>query len=124
MRTPPVRRPLLLHSCGLLLAGAWLLPPAVHAQSVIAQAAGLPQTTGLSQAQMEADCLRRLAPLMQADAEVKGVDFSALGQYASYYVVTWRFKADLRHGARSATCTYRREGQWVRDDAHAYRQAR
>ncbi len=99
-----------------------LMPTAAGAQS------GMPQTdtsqTGMSQAQMEADCLRRLAPLMPADAEVRQVGFSALGNYATYYVVTYRFKADLRNDTRAATCTYRREGQWVRDDADAYRRTR
>lgn len=101
---------------GLSMAGG-LLVAALTAQQATAQAS-------LSQAQMEADCLRRLAPLIPADAQARAVDFSALGAYASYYVVTYRFDVELRHGARSATCTYRREGQWVRDDAHAYRQRR
>jgi hypothetical protein len=39
-------------------------------------------------------------------------------------VVTWRFAGDLENGQRSAACTYRREGQWVRDDAAAYQALR
>jgi hypothetical protein len=50
-----------------------------------------------------------------------GAGFSALGNYATYYLVSYRFTGDLRNGSRNATCTYRRDGQWVRDDAAAYK---
>lgn len=52
------------------------------------------------------------------------VNFSALGNYAAYYVVTYRFTAGLANGQRTAACTYRRDGQWVRDDAASYKLAR
>jgi hypothetical protein len=78
----------------------------------------------LSQSRLEDDCLQRLKPLVPREVKVKGVDFSALGNYATYYVVTYRFDGDLDNGRRTATCTYRREGQWVRDDASAYQAAR
>lgn len=79
---------------------------------------------GLSQARLEDDCLQRLRPLVPREVKVKGADFSALGNYATYYVVTYRFTGDLENGKRAATCTYRRDGQWVRDDAAAHKLAR
>lgn len=66
----------------------------------------------------------RLSPLVPSDLKPVGTGFGALGNYASYYVVTYRFAGDLKNGSRLATCTYRRDGQWVRDDAAAYRLAR
>ncbi len=80
--------------------------------------------SGLSQARVEADCLHRLALLVPQDLKVKAVSFSALGNYATYYVVTYRFTGDLRNGSNAATCTYRRDGEWVRDDAAAWKLAR
>ncbi len=74
----------------------------------------------MSQVRLEADCLRRLGPLVPGGVESKGSDFSALGNYATYYVVTYRFTGDLKNGSRTAVCTYRRDGQWVRDDAASY----
>lgn len=55
---------------------------------------------------------------------MKKVDFSALGSNAAYYVVSYRFSGDLENGTRSATCTYRRDGQWVKDDAAMFKLAR
>ncbi len=86
-----------------------LLPATAAAQS------------GPSQVQLEADCLQRLRPLMGPGVLWTSAGFSALGNYATYYVVTYRFTADLANGKRTATCTYRRDGQWVRDDAQAHR---
>ena len=80
--------------------------------------------SGMSQARMEEDCLQRLRTIMPREVRVKGVDFGALGQYATYYVVTYRFTHDLENGRRAAACTYRRDGQWVRDDAAAFKLAR
>jgi len=80
--------------------------------------------SGMSQARMEEDCLRRLESIVPREVKVKGVDFSALGNYATYYVVTYRFTHDLENGQRAAACTYRRNGEWVRDDAAAYKLAR
>jgi hypothetical protein len=77
-----------------------------------------------SQSRLQDDCLQRLKPLVPRDVKAQGVDFSALGNYATYYVVTWRFAGDLQNGRRSAACTYRREGQWVRDDAAAFQALR
>jgi hypothetical protein len=74
----------------------------------------------LSQARLQDDCLQRLRPLIPREVKVKGVDFSALGSNAAYYVVSYRFTGDLENGRRSAACTYVREGRWVRDDAAAY----
>jgi hypothetical protein len=89
---------------------AWLLAPA----TLLAQ-------SGLSQSKLEADCLQRLDMLVPRDAKVKAVAFSALGNYAAYYVVSADFTGALKNGRRSAACTYRRDGEWVRDDASAYR---
>ena len=89
-----------------------LLPPVVQAQS------------GASQPRLESDCLQRLRPLMGQGVHWTTVNFSALGNYAAYYVVTYRFTAGLANGQRMAACTYRRDGQWVRDDAAAHRLAR
>lgn len=79
---------------------------------------------GPSQPRLESDCLQRLRPLMGQGVHWTTVNFSALGNYAAYYVVTYRFTASLANGQRNAACTYRRDGQWVRDDATAYRLAR
>ena len=83
-----------------------------------------PAQTGMSQARLEDDCVQRLRPLVPQDVKSTGVDFSALGNYATYYVVRYRFTGDLKNGSRTATCTYRRDGQWVRDDAAAHKLAR
>jgi hypothetical protein len=80
--------------------------------------------TGPSQARLEDDCLQRLRPLVPRDVKAKRVDFSALGSNVAYYVVSYRFSANLENGARAAACTYRRDGQWVRDDAAAWKLAR
>ncbi|HEY8358697.1 MAG TPA: hypothetical protein VIL30_14660 [Ramlibacter sp.] len=90
----------------------WLLLPA----TLLAQA-------GLSQANLEADCLRRLRVLMPPDVKVRQVGFSALGNSAAYYVVSAAFTGALTHGRSTAACTYRRDGEWVRDDAWAHRTA-
>ncbi len=103
-------RPLPVH----WLAGGLLL---------LAASAAAPQA-GPSQARLQEDCLERLRPLVPAGAQVQRVDFSALGNYASYYVVSYRFTADLPTRHRTASCTYRRDGQWVRDDAAAWKLAR
>ncbi len=79
---------------------------------------------GISQARLQDDCLQRLRALVPPDVKVRGADFAALGNYATYYVVTYRFTGDLAHGKRAAACTYRRDGQWVRDDAAAHKMAR
>lgn len=79
---------------------------------------------GMSQARMEDDCLQRLRPLVPREVKVAGTSFSALGNYANYYVVTHKFSGDLENGKRSAACTYLRSGQWVRDDGAAYKLAR
>ncbi len=79
---------------------------------------------GLSQAGLEDDCLQRLRPLIPREMRPQRVDFSALGSYATYYVVSYRFSGDLKHGSRTATCTYRRDGAWVRDDATSHKLAR
>ncbi|MCG2591459.1 hypothetical protein LZ009_01525 [Ramlibacter sp. XY19] len=78
----------------------------------------------LSQSRLQDDCLQRLRMLVPREVRVQGVDFSALGNYAQYYVVHYRFAGPLENGKRSAACTYRRDGQWVSDDAAAYRLAR
>jgi len=93
----------------LLLA---LLPALAQAQS------------GASQPRLESDCLQRLRPLMGEGVHWTSASFTALGNYAAYYVVTYRFTAALTNGQRSAACTYRRDGQWVRDDAAAHKLAR
>jgi hypothetical protein len=80
--------------------------------------------TGPSQARLEDDCLQRLRPLVPPEVKAMRVDFSALGSNVAYYVVSYRFNADLENGARTAACTYRRDGQWVRDDAAAWKLAR
>jgi len=80
--------------------------------------------TGAAQARLEADCLRRLDPLVPPGVDRQGASFSALGNYAVYYVVSYKFSGELRNGSRAAACTYRRDGEWVRDDAHALRMAR
>lgn len=79
---------------------------------------------GASQARLESDCLRRLRPLMAQGVLWTDVGFSALGSYAAYYVVSYRFTDKLLNDRSTATCTYRRDGQWVRDDAAAFRLAR
>lgn len=94
----------------------------VHLASCLFPAIAIAQT-GMSQAQLEADCLQRLRPLATHGAKARAVSFSALGNYATYYVVTHRFSDDLRNGSRAASCTYRRDGQWVRDDAAAFKMA-
>lgn len=78
----------------------------------------------LSQAQLEADCQRRLRRLAPPDVKTSAVSFSALGSQPAYYVVTWQYSGDLRNGQRRATCTYRRNGDWANDDAHAFELAR
>ena len=93
------------------------LPPLVLSAAATAQA-------GMSQARLEDDCLQRLKPIVPRDVKVSGVDFSALGAYATYFVVSYRFTGDLENGKRSAACTYRREGQWVRDDAASHKLVR
>ncbi len=80
--------------------------------------------SGASQPRLESDCLQRLRPLMGGGVHWTTVNFSALGNYAAYYVVSYRFTNSLANGQRSAACTYRREGQWVRDDAAAFKLAR
>lgn len=79
---------------------------------------------GASQARLEDDCLQRLRAIVARDVKVSRVGFSALGNYATYYVVTYQFTGDLANGKRAAACTYRRDGQWVRDDAAAWQAAR
>lgn len=83
-----------------------------------------PAQPGASQPGLEADCLQRLRPLMGPGIHWTTVSFSALGNYAAYYVVTYRFTTGLANGQRTAACTYRRDGHWVRDDAAAHRLAR
>lgn len=90
---------------------------------LLAPATALAQS-GMSQARMQSDCLVRLDVLIAPGVASRGASFSALGNYANYYVVTYRFTGDLRNGSRTATCTYRRDGQWVRDDAAAWKLAR
>ena len=80
--------------------------------------------SGFSQKRLEDDCLQRLRPIVPCDVKVKATDFSALGSYATYYVVRHRFTGALLPGSATATCTYRRDGQWVRDDAAAWKLAR
>lgn len=80
--------------------------------------------SGMSQSRMEDDCIARLGPIVQREVKSRGVAFTALGNYATYYVVSYRFTGELKNGSRSATCTYRRDGQWVRDDAAAYQTSR
>lgn len=79
---------------------------------------------GMSQQRLEDDCLQRLRPLVPRDVQWKSAGFSALGSYATYYVVRHHFTGILLSGGATATCTYRREGQWVRDDAAAWKMAR
>ncbi len=86
-------------------------------------ASGIGQSGG-PQARLEDDCLQRLQPMVGREVKVRSVDFGALGNYATYYVVTYRFTGDLANGQRAATCTYRRDVQWVRDDAAAHKLAR
>lgn len=81
---------------------------------------GLAQS-GMSQARLQDDCLQRLKPLIPREVEVKRVDFSALGNYATYYVVSYAFTRELENGSRTAACNYRRDGQWVKDDAAVFR---
>ena len=78
----------------------------------------------MSQAGMEDDCLRRLKSIAPRDAQVKAVGFSALGSNAAYWVVSYRFSHDLDNGKRQAVCTYRRNGDWVMDDAAAFKLSR
>jgi hypothetical protein len=84
----------------------------------IAQAQG-----GMSQSRMEDDCLQRLRPLVPRDVQVQAPRFGALGNQANYYVVTYRFSQALAHGQATAVCTYRRDGQWVSDDAAKFKLA-
>jgi hypothetical protein len=98
--------------------------PLAFAGPLLVTAAGSLAQGGLSQARLEDDCLQRLRPMVPREVKVQAVDFSALGSYAAYYVVSYRFAAELPNGKRAATCTYRRDGQWVRDDAAAFKAAR
>ena len=107
------------------------MPPSARAlclACVLTPAAGWAQPamspTGTSQARLESDCLQRLRPLMGQGVLWTSVSFSALGSYAAYYVVSYRFTDKLLNNRSSATCTYRRDGQWVRDDATSFRLAR
>lgn len=93
------------------------LPLLLAAAPAMAQA-------GASQARLEDDCLQRLRPLVPREVKPKSADFSALGSNVAYYVVSWRFTGALENGSRAAACTYRRDGQWVRDDAAAWKLAR
>lgn len=90
----------------------WLLPAWVSAQS------------GMSQKRLEDDCLQRLRPVVQREVQWKSAEFSALGSYATYYVVRHHFSGALLTGSATAACTYRRDGQWIRDDAAAWKLAR
>ena len=101
--------PRYLHAAFLMVAA---MPAMTLAQS------------GASQPRLESDCLQRLRPLMGGGVHWTTVNFSALGNYAAYYVVTYRFTDSLANGQRIAACTYRRDGQWVRDDAAAFKLAR
>jgi len=85
-------------------------------------AAALAQA-GPSQARLEEDCRQRLEPLVPAGVARTASSFSALGSYASYYVVSHRFSSALKNGSASAACTYRRDGLWVRDDASSWKLA-
>ncbi len=78
----------------------------------------------LSQTQLEADCQRRLRLLVPPDVKAGAATFSALGSQPAYYVVTWQYSGELRNGQRRAACTYRRNGDWANDDAHAFALAR
>src|SRR4051794_24413695 len=84
-------------------------------------AAVLPAQAGPSQARLEDDCLQRLRPIVPREVKAQRVDFSALGTYAGYYVVTHGFDGELATGQRMAACTYRRDGQWVKDDAAVFK---
>jgi hypothetical protein len=97
----------------LAIGGCVLLAPAL----ALAQSAR-------SQSALQDDCLQRLRPLLPREVKAAAVDFSALGAYATYYLVSWRFTGTLHNGQRTAACTYRRDGEWVRDDAAAYKTAR
>jgi len=44
---------------------------------------------------MQDHCLQRLRPLVPRMAQVKKVRFSALGNFATYYVVSYHFTAQL-----------------------------
>ena len=83
----------------------YLIAPAALAQS------------GVSQARLQDDCLQRLHAIIPREVKVARVDFSALGNYAAYYVVSYGFTSKLANGQRAAACTYRRNGEWVKDDA-------
>ncbi|MBA2964247.1 MULTISPECIES: hypothetical protein [Ramlibacter] len=96
--------------------------PVVSLACLLLPAAGLAQ--GLSQARLQDDCLQRLKPIIGRDVTVQAVDFSALGNFATYYVVTYRFTGVLETGQRTASCTYRRGGEWVKDDAAMHKLAR
>lgn len=87
---------------------------------LMAPALGAAQS-GVSQARLEDDCLQRLRPIVPRDTQVQKTDFAALGNYATYYVVTYRFSGQLRHGSATAGCTYRRSGEWVKDDAAVHK---
>ncbi|TWO68520.1 hypothetical protein FN976_23090 [Caenimonas sedimenti] len=93
---------------------------AIHCLPLLLLAASTAAQGGMSQARLEDDCLQRLRPIVPRDVKVSGVDFSALGAYATYFVVSYKFAGELENGKRVAACTYRREGQWVRDDAASH----
>ena len=78
----------------------------------------------MSQTRMEDDCIQRLRPIVPREVKVQSQSFGALGTQANYYVVTYRFADKLANGQRAAVCTYRRDGQWVSDDAHSFKLAR
>ena len=84
-------------------------------------AAVLPARAGPSQTRLEDDCMQRLRPIVPREVKARRVDFSALGTYAGYYVVTHGFDGELATGQRTAACTYRRDGQWVKDDAAVFK---
>ena len=84
-------------------------------------AAGVAAQTGTSQTRLEDDCLQRLRPITPRVVKAQRVDFSALGTYSGYYVVTHAFDGELATGSRTAACTYRRDGQWVKDDAAVFK---
>ncbi len=110
--------------------GTMLQCPRPHAAAVLlALLAALPVRDALAQgrftqAGLEDDCQRRLRALAPPEVKVRSTAFSALGTQPSYYVVTQQFSAPLRNGQRRASCTYRRNGEWAHDDAHAYELAR
>lgn len=98
--------------------------PAIACLALLLAPPHVPAQAGASQARLEDDCLQRLRPLVPREVKARRADFSALGSHVAYYVVSWRFSGALENGARTAACTYRRDGQWVRDDAAAWKLAR